>query len=219
MPTVLVRAAVAAPLALLTATLPGAVPVETVKTLRVQSLPVQSLPAVPERATVTELAAAASVGPGTPVSEVLPVHDPSGSYVAPVPGVVVHPFELPAEEWLAGHRGVDLAARVDDAVAAPGPGTVTFSGQVGGKRIVVVTHPDGLRSTLEPVVGTVERGSAVASGTVVGKLTAAPETAANPGHCTPDDCLHWGVRRGDTYLDPLGLLGAAPPIVLLPLSP
>jgi murein DD-endopeptidase MepM/ murein hydrolase activator NlpD len=89
---------------------------------------------------------------------------------------------------------------------------------VGGKHIVVVAHPDGLRSTLEPVVATVERGSTVAAGQVVGTVTTAPATADNPGHCAPDDCLHWGVRRGDVYLDPLTLLGAAPPIVLLPLD-
>ena len=29
-----------------------------------------------------------------------------------------------------------------------------------------------------------------------------------PGHagCPADACLHWGLRRGDTYLDPLRLL-------------
>lgn len=25
-------------------------------------------------------------------------------------------------------------------------------------------------------------------------------------HCFPSACLHWGWRRGDTYLDPLGLV-------------
>jgi hypothetical protein len=42
--------------------------------------------------------------------------------------------------------------------------------------------------------------------------------AAVPGHCAPATCLHWGVRRGDVYLDPLQLVGTGPP-VLLPLSP
>ena len=35
-------------------------------------------------------------------------------------------------------------------------------------------------------------------------------------HCFPRACLHWGWLRGDTYLDPLLLVGGGP-IVLLPL--
>lgn len=42
---------------------------------------------------------------------------------------------------------------------------------------------------------------------------------AVPGHCR-DGCLHWGLRRGDRYLDPLSLLPAwlrrAGPSRLLP---
>ena len=35
-------------------------------------------------------------------------------------------------------------------------------------------------------------------------------------HCFPRACLHWGWLRGETYLDPLGLVGAGP-VRLLPL--
>ena len=31
-------------------------------------------------------------------------------------------------------------------------------------------------------------------------------------------CLHWGARRGDTYLDPLSLLRPLGPVRLLPWS-
>jgi murein DD-endopeptidase MepM/ murein hydrolase activator NlpD len=144
--------------------------------------------------------------------------EPAGAYVPPVPGAVLHAFDPPAEEWTAGHRGIDLAAGVGDGVASPGPGLVTFAGQVGGKRVVVVTHAGGLRSTLEPVDASVDVGTTVAGGETVGTLAPAPATGSNPGHCAPDDCLHWGVRRGDVYLDPLTLVGDAPPIVLLPLE-
>jgi hypothetical protein len=42
--------------------------------------------------------------------------------------------------------------------------------------------------------------------------------ALQPGgsHCAPRACLHWGWIRGDTYLDPLLLVGAGP-VRLLPL--
>ena len=42
--------------------------------------------------------------------------------------------------------------------------------------------------------------------------------AATPGHCAPATCLHWGVLRGETYLDPLVLVGAVR-VMLLPLRP
>ena len=38
-----------------------------------------------------------------------------------------------------------------------------------------------------------------------------------PGsHCFPRACLHWGWLEGETYLDPLRLVGAGP-VRLLPL--
>lgn len=63
-------------------------------------------------------------------------------------------------------------------------------------------HPDGLRTTYEPVEAQVAVGTVVATGTVLGLLS--------PGHdgCPAAACLHWGVRRGpDSYLDPLRLVG------------
>ncbi|MCP2263831.1 Peptidase family M23 [Promicromonospora thailandica] len=140
-------------------------------------------------------------------------------YVAPVPGVdpptgVERPFDPPEHEWGPGHRGVDLGAAVGSPVVSPGPGVVTFAGRVAGRGVVVVTHPDGLRSSLEPVTGSVPEGAAVAAGTTLGTV----EDAGGPGqagHCAPRSCVHWGVRRGERYLDPLTLLHR-PPIVLLP---
>ncbi|ACZ30210.1 Peptidase M23 [Xylanimonas cellulosilytica DSM 15894] len=157
-------------------------------------------------------------------SDVTPVAPPNATrYVPPVPGQVARGFDPPEHEWQAGHRGVDLWSARGDAVVSPGTGVVTFAGSVGGKPVVVVTHPDGLRSSLEPVDATVPRGTAVRAGDPVGVLAAAPGGASNPDHCAAlapavdgAACAHWGVRRGGTYLDPLTLLGTAPPIVLLP---
>ncbi len=127
--------------------------------------------------------------------------------------VVVARFDPPeVVAWGSGHRGVDLAASVGQDVVAPVAGTVTFSGVVVDRGVVVVTTASGLRTTVEPVQGSVRAGAAVTTGEVIGQLRDAP------GHCAPGVCLHWGVLRGETYLDPLALLGLRR-VVLLPLAP
>ena len=75
--------------------------------------------------------------------------------------------------------------------------------------MVSVSHGD-TRTTYEPVVASVEVGSRVAAGDVLGVLD------LPASHCFPRACLHWGWRRGDTYLDPLDLVGGGP-VRLLPL--
>jgi murein DD-endopeptidase MepM/ murein hydrolase activator NlpD len=124
---------------------------------------------------------------------------------------VVRRFDPPPEPWLAGHRGVDLAASPGDPVRAAGAGVVAFAGMVAGRGVVSVDHPNGLRTTYEPVDASVAAGAAVARGTPLGVVV--------PGHagCPAAACLHWGLRRGDTYLDPLMLLGFVR-VRLLPLD-
>lgn len=143
-------------------------------------------------------------------------------YVAPVAGVdppsgVVHPFDAPEHEWGAGHRGVDLIAPAGTGVRSPGPGVVTFAGQVARRGVVVVTHPDGLRTSLEPVAASVPVGTAVAAGSAIGVVESgrADGRSTTANHCAPRSCVHWGVRRGERYIDPLSLL-ERPQIVLLP---
>lgn len=146
-------------------------------------------------------------------------------YVAPVAGVdppsgVVRPFDAPEHEWGAGHRGVDLVAPEGSGVRSPGPGVVTFAGQVARRGVVVVTHADGLRTSLEPVAASVPVGTAVAAGSAIGVVESsrADGGGATSNHCAPRSCVHWGVRRGERYLDPLSLLTLRP-IVLLPDPP
>ncbi len=138
---------------------------------------------------------------------------PVGDFGWPLDGVpaVVRRFDPPPEPWLAGHRGVDLAAEPGAAVRAAGAGTVAFAGSVAGRGVVSIDHPNGLRTTYEPVEVAITAGTAVGRGTRVGALVA--------GHagCPAAACLHWGLRRGDTYLDPLLLLGFAR-VRLLPLA-
>jgi murein DD-endopeptidase MepM/ murein hydrolase activator NlpD len=123
---------------------------------------------------------------------------------------VVRGFEPPPEPWLAGHRGVDLLAAPGELVRAASGGRVTFAGPVGGVPAVAVTHPDGLRTTYEPVLAAVGRGADVARDTVLGRVS------AGGSHCLPLACLHWGLRRGGSYLDPLSLVGADIEVRLLP---
>lgn len=129
------------------------------------------------------------------------------------PHRVLVAFAAPSSRYGAGHRGVDLAGGGDDGatVTAVAAGTVRFSGQVAGRGVVSVEHPDGLVSTYEPVAAAVHEGQPVLAGTVLGTL-------AGPGasHCPGTTCLHLGARRGEEYVDPLLLLGARGPSVLLP---
>jgi len=100
---------------------------------------------------------------------------------------------------------------------APEAGVVTFTGTVVDRGVVVVLHDGGLRTSLEPVDATVAEGTRVARGGVVGTVQGPGGTPPGAGHCLPASCVHWGVRRGEVYLDPLTLLGPREPIVLLPL--
>ncbi|MEU4577244.1 M23 family metallopeptidase [Nonomuraea sp. NPDC023979] len=118
-------------------------------------------------------------------------------------------FAPPPAPWLAGHRGVDLAAPAATPVLAAGPGTVGFAGPVAGRGVVTVNHADGLRTTYLPVIPAVRRGDPVALGDRLGAIAPSP-----PPHC-PESCLHWGLKRDTTYLDPLLLLARAP-VRLLP---
>lgn len=127
------------------------------------------------------------------------------------PPEVVRAFEAPAQPWLPGHRGVDLAGAPRAVVRAPASGRIVFAGHIADRGVVVVAHESGLRSTFEPVTTALPEGTPVARGDDVGVL------AATPGHCVPATCLHWGVLRGATYLDPLTLIGRRP-VRLLPLD-
>jgi murein DD-endopeptidase MepM/ murein hydrolase activator NlpD len=137
------------------------------------------------------------------------------SYALPLDGEpdVARRFERPAQRWSAGHRGVDLRASEGAVARAPADGVVTFAGAVAGRGVVTVTHPDGRRSSLEPVSPSVVVGTIVELGQQVGTVQAAPS------HCAPAVCLHWGVRVGADYEDPWALLPGAGPVVLLSSGP
>ncbi|GEP36945.1 hypothetical protein NPS01_06080 [Nocardioides psychrotolerans] len=144
-----------------------------------------------------------------PLASALEGPDPVGVWpLAPDPEVVAT-FDPPDSAYGAGHRGVDLAARSGQPVRAALAGTVTFAGTLAGRGVVVVGHGP-TRTTYEPVTATVALGESVARGGRIGTLQL-------PGsHCFPRACLHWGWIEGETYLDPLRLVGGGP-VRLLPL--
>lgn len=142
--------------------------------------------------------------PASPAAEAAPV---TGVWPLRPPEILAG-FASPSSTWSAGHRGVDLAGIPGQQVHAALGGRITFAGVLAGRGVVVVTHGT-TRSTYEPVSAWVAVGDDVATDQVIGVLE------PGPGHCPPASCLHWGLRAGEEYLDPLTLLGP-PRVRLLP---
>jgi murein DD-endopeptidase MepM/ murein hydrolase activator NlpD len=138
--------------------------------------------------------------PGPPAAARRRGRRPAGRAGVPT---VTRPFQPPPRPWLPGHRGVDLAGSPGVLVLAAGAGVVAFAGSVAGVGVVSIDHPGGLRTTYEPVTPLVTAGAPVVAGQPIAVLL--------PGHegCPVEACLHWGLRRGGDYLDPLLLLRLA----------
>jgi Peptidase family M23 len=170
-------------------------------------------------------AASAAAAPAGAVTARTPAASPSAptpalgaprarpSWGWPLPGrpEVTRAFDPPATRYGRGHRGVDLAGAPGLPVLAAGRGIVAYAGPLAGRGVVSVRHPNGLRTTYEPVLPRVRVGQVVKVGALLGTLAA--------GHlgCPRPACLHWGLLRGDVYLNPLSLFGRIR-VRLLPLG-
>jgi murein DD-endopeptidase MepM/ murein hydrolase activator NlpD len=117
------------------------------------------------------------------------------------PHPVVRPFQAPESPYGPGHRGIDLGGDVGEPVLAAADGVVVFAGLMVNRGVVSVDHAGGLRTTYEPVRSAVKAGQRVTAGAVLGHLQ-----ADHVGCTGAPACLHWGVRRGQEYLDPLALV-------------
>jgi len=138
---------------------------------------------------------------------------PSGDWAWPVVGPVIRGFDPPTTPFGAGHRGIDIAAPIGTPVLAPAPGVVAFAGAVAGHLFVTVDHGGGLSSTSSWVSAIlVRKGDAVARGSAVA-LTGTGHPGVEPPH------LHFGVRRGGEYVDPLGFLTPPSLVGLIRLAP
>jgi murein DD-endopeptidase MepM/ murein hydrolase activator NlpD len=148
-----------------------------------------------------------------PVAAVSPAAAPRPDWdwpLSPKPAVL-RAFDPPDKPWMSGHRGVDLGAAHDGVpVTSPASGTVSFVGVVVDRPVITIDHGGGLRSSFEPIESPLTAGAVVAKGEIIGTLQA--------GHCGAVDCVHWGVRRADDYVNPLEFVTDLRPSILLPVS-
>ncbi len=125
-------------------------------------------------------------------------------YAQPVEAPVVDRFRPPSNPYGPGNRGWEYATNPGTVVRAAADGMVTFAGRVGPSSAVTVAHADGLRTSYSYLLSvTVSEGSTVRRGDPVG---------------LSGDHMHFGVRRGDVYLDPADLF-AVPARVRVRLVP
>lgn len=122
---------------------------------------------------------------------------------------ILEPFDKPEENWLPGHRGVDLAASSGDSVFAPQRGQVAFASVIVDRPVLVIDHGSGFKTSIEPVAAGVSVGDWVEAGAKVGQV-------ATGAHCS-GRCIHWGVRLEGEYIDPVLLIRDMRPSILLPL--
>ncbi|MFH9088319.1 M23 family metallopeptidase [Streptomyces sp. NPDC017673] len=114
---------------------------------------------------------------------------------------VLRGWEPPATVYGPGHRGVDLGAPAGAPVRAIAPGRVLFAGRVAGRGVVSVElRGTDLRTTYEPVRASVREGEEVGAGGVVGVVE------PTGSHCGTRTCVHWGLLRGEAYVNPLSVL-------------
>jgi murein DD-endopeptidase MepM/ murein hydrolase activator NlpD len=118
----------------------------------------------------------------------------AATWVWPVTGRVIRPFDPPATAYGPGHRGIDLAARPDAPVRAAAAGVVVFAGTIAHARWVVVLHPGRVRSSYGSLSGLrVHRGQRVRAGQLV-------------GYAGRRGTIYFGVRIGPEYVDPVRFL-------------
>ncbi len=121
----------------------------------------------------------------------------SGTFVWPVSGPVTSTFGW---RWGRMHEGIDIGAPTGAPIVAAGPGSVIFSGWMGGYgNLVVVDHGGGLATAYAHMsqIGA-SLGQQVAQGQVIGYVGCT-------GHCFGSH-LHFEVRVNGAARDPLGYL-------------
>lgn len=141
--------------------------------------------------------------------------DESLRWQSPVgtPYTVERQFHKPPKKWSAGHRGVDFTATPTTQIVAPEGGRISFSGKVVDRTVITVTHPDGKKSSFEPVSEALPAGTNVSKGERI--ATVDPSIHHCPG---VTHCVHWGVREAEEYINPLLLIDTPAPSVLLPIG-
>ncbi len=137
-------------------------------------------------------------------------------WVLPVDAEIVSDFDEPEVPYGSGHRGVDLGASDSEVVVAAGDGTVEFAGAVAGSLHVVVRHSNGWRTSysfLSKV--SVRLGTPVRAGEPLGICC---DSSAHMSSIS-DSSLHFGLRIGDDYADPMQLFDPVDLTELVRLAP
>jgi len=145
-----------------------------------------------------------------------PAAHAAGTWVWPVTGPVLDPFDPPASPYGAGHRGIDIAAPVGSSVLATADGVVSFAGPVGGRLFLTIDHGGGLESRYSFLGALLVRRN----DPVIRGMPVALSGWGHAGSLVPH--LHLGVLQDDVYQDPLGYLepvSVTPFIRLAPFLP
>ncbi|MBP7928563.1 MAG: M23 family metallopeptidase [Acidimicrobiia bacterium] len=114
-----------------------------------------------------------------------------------VSGTIVKDFDPPVTRFGRGHRGIKVDVGAGAPIRATQAGVIRFVGSVAGTPWVSVQLGDGTISTFGGAVGVgFNPGDSVSPGDVVAQAQSA--------------IIHVGLRSGEDYLDPIGLLGGVP---------
>jgi murein DD-endopeptidase MepM/ murein hydrolase activator NlpD len=140
------------------------------------------------RRLITLLVGAGALFPPASTSRAQPCWRP------PVPDAeIVDPFRSPTCPWCAGNRGLEFRVDAPVGVGAVASGSVTFAGRVAGVAYVVVELPSGWRLTYGRLASIeVATGDVVLAGRRLGVTS---------------EAFYFGLRIGDTYVDPSPFLG------------
>lgn len=136
--------------------------------------------------------------------------EPAWAWPLAPPHRILGGYVAPLTTYSAGHRGIDVAAGVTDAVLAPEDGVVSFAGTVVDRGVVSLAIDGDYIASVEPVTPLVSAGDRVVRGQQIAEVSAG-------GHCDRR-CIHFGVRLHGRYVSPLVVLGLVPRAVLLPLE-
>ena len=130
----------------------------------------------------------------------------------PLDAAVARVFLAPTGVYGPGHRGIDYGVSTGTPIRAAGAGTVTFAGVVAGARAVTIQHGGGVRTTYSVLSRIlVRRGDSVQQGQWIGE-SGWTHPGVAPG-------LHFGVKVGDVYVDPLSMLAPSDVSEALHLAP
>lgn len=147
---------------------------------------------------------------GPPVATPAPAAVPW--MIPPVDAPIGRRYEQPGTQWGPGHRGVDYYVAAGTMVRAAGDGRVAFAGAVANKLAVTIDHGDGVLSSyseLDEIL--VRQGTLLRAGAWIGR-TGATHAGGRAG-------LHFSVRLGGRYVDPIGLVGPVDPAAAMHLVP